>query len=333
MTRAALVFLVLLTAIQFRVSPARAEEFVVVGWNLENLFDTADDPKVVGDEEFTPQSNKRWTKERLNIKLENLAAILRKVNDGKGPDVLGVCEIENRKVLELLIEKLHPLGRKYEIIHQDSPSERGIDCAIIYDSAVFSLGESKFHSVDARDTRDIVEAKLRRNGRDLYVFMDHWPSRRHEESFRNSAADVVRKRVDAIQAAAPKADIILLGDFNDHNSDEALRDHLRAVSSQENLPANAMFDTTAYIAEAGKGTFVYDGKWDLLDHIIISPGLLDADGFQWKKGSSQRIDYPELFYQPPYPNAIARPSTSYSKNDFHKKGYSDHLPLSCVIVQ
>jgi endonuclease/exonuclease/phosphatase family metal-dependent hydrolase len=333
MIRTTLAISFLLVFLQVHAPAARAEEFVVASWNLENLFDTADDPKVSGDEEYTPESKKKWTKERLGIKLDNLASIISKMNDGKGPDVLGVCEIENRKVLELLVEKLHPLGRKYEIVHKDSPSERGIDCAILFDSAVFKLADSKFHHVDADNTRDIVEAKLQRKDSDLYVFMDHWPSRHHEESYRNKAGDVARKRIDEILATDPKADMIMLGDFNDEPSDESIRDHLRAVTTSENLPAGTMLDTTAHIKAEGKGTFVYDNKWDMLDHILVSPGLLDSAGFRWKEGSSQRLEYPELFYQPNYPGVIARPSTSYTKNDFHKKGYSDHLPLNCVIEQ
>jgi len=331
MIRTTLLATLLLAISQVHASTAQAEDFVIASWNLENLFDTADDPKVKGDEEYTPESKKKWTKERLNIKLDNLASIVSKMNDGKGPDVIGVCEIENRKVLELLVEKLHGLGRKYEIVHQDSPSERGIDTAILVDSAVFQLADSKFHHVDAENTRDIVEAKLQRKDHDLYVFMNHWPSRHHDESFRNKAGDVARKRIDEILAVDPKADIIMLGDFNDEPSDESIRDHLRAVTSAENLPAGTMLDTTAHIKEEGQGTFVYDNKWDMLDHIIVSPGLLDSAGFRWKEGSSQRVDFPELLYQPKYPGVIARPSTSYTKNDFHKNGYSDHLPLNCII--
>src|SRR5215475_15851249 len=226
---------------------ARAEEFFVGSWNLENLFDTKDDPSVKGDEEFTPESAKHWTKERLDIKLTNLAKVISKMNDGKGPDVLGVCEVENRDVVEMLVEKLKSLGRKYEIIHKDSPSERGIDCAIIYDSAVFTLDAPQFHHVDAGDTRDIVEAKLKRNGNDLYVFMDHWPSKFHDESFRDKAADVLRGRIDALIAADPKADIIAVGDFNDEPDDEAIKDHLRATKSDDDLSAGKLLDTTAPI--------------------------------------------------------------------------------------
>jgi len=311
----------------------RADEFVIASWNCENLFDTADDPKVELDEEYTPDSPKHWTKERLDIKLKNLGSIIRKMNNDHGPDVLGVCEVENRKVVEMLVEQLKSLGRKYEIVHQDSPSERGIDCAIIFDSGVFTLADSRFHHVDAGKTRDIVEARLRRNGADLYVFMDHWPSRHHEESFREEAADVARRRIDEILHADPKADIIMMGDFNDESTDQSIRDHLRAATSKDNLPPDTLYETTAPIRAAGKGTFVYDNKWDMLDHIFISPGMLNDSGYHWKNGSSKRLEYPELFYQPKYPDAIKRPSGTYTKNQFHKNGYSDHLPVVCTIVQ
>lgn len=333
MTRTVLVFLLLLTLVSGVTRDVRGDELAVAGWNLENLFDTEDDPQVDQDEDFTPQSPKHWTKERLEIKLNNLSGVICKMNGGKGPDVLGICEVENRKVVEMLVAKLQPLGRKYEIIHKDSPSERGIDCAIIFDSAAFQLVDSKFHHVDAENTRDIVEAKFHRKSSDLYVFMDHWPSRFHDESFRVKAGDVARKRIDEILTTDPKADIIMLGDFNDDITNESMRDHLRTAATAENLPAGTMFDTLDHLRAEGKGTLVYKNKWDLLDHIIISPGLLDPAGFEWKKDSSQAVEFPELFYQPKYEGIIKRPSTSYTKDDFHKNGYSDHLPVTCVLIQ
>jgi endonuclease/exonuclease/phosphatase family metal-dependent hydrolase len=325
--------LTLLVVIAGNVRFASADEFFVASWNVENLFDTSDDPSVRGDEEYTPNSRKHRTKERLDIKLKQLAKIISKMNEGKGPDVLGLCEIENRKVVEMLVEKLKPLGRKYEIVHKDSPSERGIDCAIIFDSAVFTLAESKFHHVDADNTRDIVEARLRRNNNDLYVFMDHWPARAHDDSYRNKAGDTLRKRADELLSVDPKTDMIMLGDFNDESDNESIRDHLRAAKTDVKLPAGSLFDTTAYIRENGKGTFVYKNKWELIDHIIISPGLLDPAGFRWKKGSSKRIDFPELIFTSRDEEQIPHPNESYTADKFHPSGYSDHLPLGCLIVQ
>jgi predicted extracellular nuclease len=310
-----------------------ADELCIASWNVENLFDLEDDPNVEYDEDFTPQSSKRWTKERLDIKLKNLAKIISKMNNGRGPDVLGLCEVENRKVVEMLVEKLAPLGRKYEIVHKDSPSDRGIDCALLYDVNVFGLSDSKFHFVDAEKTRDIVEARLKRNDAEIFVFVNHWPSRNNDEWQRLKAADVLRKRLDEILAANPKADIVMIGDFNDEPDNVCLKDRLRAAASPDALTSGAVYDTTAYISAEGKGTHVYDNEWNLLDHIIVSQGLLDKAGYRWKEKSSRRLEYPELFFYPRAPQQIARPNKSYSGNEFHKTGYADHLALVCIIEQ
>jgi predicted extracellular nuclease len=314
-------------------TPAFADELYVASWNVENLFDLKDDPNVKYDEDYSPQSPKRWTKERLDIKLNQLAKIISKMNIGRGPDVLGLCEVENRKVVEMLVAKLAPLGRKYEIIHKDSPSDRGIDCALIYDSSVFSLADSKFHYIEAERTRDIVEARLRRKNADLFVFVNHWPSRLNDEWQREAAATVLRKRLDEILAADPKADIVLVGDFNDEPDNTSIRDQLRAASSKENLPAGALFDSTAHLQAAGKGTHVYNNEWNLLDHIIISAGLLDDAAYRWKPDSSQRLEFDELFFHPRGRGEIPRPNRTYSGNDFHKSGFADHLAVVCVIEQ
>ena len=316
-----------------RSSSSFAAEFHVAFWNVENLFDLEDDPAVELDEEFTPNAPKRWTAERLETKLDNLAAIIRKMNDGRGPDVLGLSEVENRRVVEMLVKKLAPLGRKYEIVHRDSPSDRGIDCALVYDGNTFEAADAKYHFVDADKTRDIVEARLRRDGADLFVFVNHWPSRNNEEWQRIKAATVLRSRLDEIFAADPKADAVLLGDFNDEPRNTSIKDHLRAATSPDDLSAGSLYNTTAPIRAAEKGTFVWDNQWELLDQVIISPGLLDAAGYRWKPGSSQRVEYPELFFHPNFPDAIPRPSRSYSADRFHENGYSDHLPVACTIVQ
>jgi predicted extracellular nuclease len=333
MTRRAFLFFVLLaTSLSFS-SSLSGREFYIASWNVENLFDTVDDPGLEGDEEYTPEAPKKWTPERLDIKLNNQAKIISKMNGGRGPDVLGVCEVENRTVVEMLVAKLAPLGRKYEIVHQDSPSDRGIDCALIYDANIFQLVDHQFHFVDAAKTRDIVEARLRHDGADLYVFMDHWPSRGNDEWQRCLAAAVLRKRLDAILAADPKADFLLLGDFNDESENVSLTKFLLVAPTPENLPAGSLVDTAAHIQVEGTGTFVYENKWDLLDHIIISPGLLDNAGYHWKPNSTERIDFPELIFKPNFPGAIERPNASFNRDRFFEKGYSDHLPVGCVIVQ
>jgi endonuclease/exonuclease/phosphatase family metal-dependent hydrolase len=310
-----------------------ADEFHVAFWNVENLFDVEDDPTVELDEEFTPRAPKRWTAERLAIKLDNLSGIIRKMNGGRGPDVLGLCEVENRKVVEMLLEKLSPLGRNFEIIHQDSPSDRGIDCALVYDANLFQLADTRFHFIDAERTRDIIEARLHHDGADLYVFVNHWPSRGNDEWQRCLAAAVLRKRLDAIFAHQAQADAVMLGDFNDEPANVSLARFLLVAAAPEDLPPGGLYDTTAAIKADGRGTYVWDNQWQLIDHVIVSSGLLDQSGFRWKQGSSQRIDFPEQFFHPRFPGAIPRPSRSYSDDSFHKNGYSDHLPVACVLVK
>jgi endonuclease/exonuclease/phosphatase family metal-dependent hydrolase len=323
-------FVAMLTIFDFS---SFAEEFYVASWNVENLFDLEDDPDVEYDEDFTPGAPKQWTAERLETKLKNLSSAISKMNGGRGPDVLGLCEVENRKVVEMLKEKLAPLGRKYEIIHKDSPSDRGIDCAMLVDTIVFGVSDSQFHFVDAEKTRDIIEVKLRRDNADLFIFMNHWPSRHNDEWQRIKAADVLRKRIDEILAADPKADIVMIGDFNDEPDNISVKDHLRAADSKENLLAGALYDTTAPMSADNKGTFVWDNTWQLIDHVIISQGLLDEAGYRWKADSSERIEHPELIFHPSFSDAIPRPSKSYSDDNFHESGYSDHLAVGCVIVQ
>ncbi len=327
---------VLTLFLSFQSLATYADDFCVASWNVENLFDLEDDPHVVLDEDFTPESPKKWTQERLDIKLNNLASVIHKLNGGRGPDVLGLCEIENRKVIEMLVAKLASLGRKYEIVHQDSPSDRGIDTALIYDAKVFDLTDSKFHFVDAEKTRDIVEVQLKRVGsgddtKPLYVFVNHWPSRGNEEWQRIMAATVLRKRLDAILADDPQADIVMVGDFNDEPDNVSIAKFLGAAEVTDNLPVNGVYNTTAYIAAEGKGTFVYQDQWELIDHIIVSSGLLDQEGYSWKPGSTQRVEFKEVFFHPRWSGAIPRPSKSYSDTKFHKDGYSDHLAVFCII--
>jgi predicted extracellular nuclease len=324
-------------AVLFFSTIVHADELFIAHWNVENLFDTEDDPAVKGDEEFTPDGPYHWTKARYNIKLKNLAKIIERMHHDQGPDVLGLCEIENRKVVEDLIAAINLPKREYKIIHQDSPSSRGIDCAIIYDAKVFELVDSKFHFVAAEHTRDIVEGHFRRNGAELYVFENHWPSRSHDGSFRMTAATTLRKRIDEISAAQNAPDIVVIGDLNDTPDDPSIKEGLRAVGNKDDVKPGMLLDTTFPIHAKHEGTHVFENKWFLLDHVIVSPGLLDKRGFRWQADSTVAITSTEQMFSPKGSDMIARPSRTYSGmgdiHNFHDTGYSDHLPVGCVIEQ
>ena len=211
-----------------------ASDLYIAFWNVENLFDTVDDPAVVKDEEFTPTARKKWTAERLAKKLKDLSHVIADMNAGRGPDVLGLCEVENRFVIEELIKALARPDRDYAIVHKDSPSGRGIDCALIYDRKVLELASADFLLVHDH-TREIVEAELKVGGDSLFVFVNHWPARGGDPAGKGrvQAAKVLRKRIDAIQKHNAGADILVLGDLNDHPDDPSVREHLRARSAPE----------------------------------------------------------------------------------------------------
>jgi endonuclease/exonuclease/phosphatase family metal-dependent hydrolase len=248
-----LAILTLLAVFCIPGNSSRGEQLHVAWWNVENLFDTVDDPAVQGDEEFTPAGPKEWDEARLKRKLGNLAGVIKKMNGGKGPDVFAVCEVENKAVVERLAGELAALGRTYRVAHKDSPSERGIDVAIVYDAAKVTLKEARFHAVPGINTRDVAEAELEvAGGRRMWVFANHWPSQAHPEEERNRAADVLRKRVDEILAWDAKADVVILGDLNDHPGDPAVKDHLKTTDDPAKAIGGMLYDTTWAVQKAGR---------------------------------------------------------------------------------
>jgi predicted extracellular nuclease len=302
-------------------------------WNVENLFDTLDDPSVDGDEEFTPTSAKAWTEQRLAIKTGNLARVITDMNDGAGPDILGLCEIENRAVVELLVASLASLQREYEIIQQDSPSRRGIDCAIIYDRQRVTLRSHDFILVAAGNTRDIVEAEFAISSYQFHVFVNHWPSRGNPESHRIVAATTLRDRIDQLLAADSAADIVVLGDLNDEPTNVSVRQYLRTTGDLASLDPGTFYNSMWPIhVDSDAGTYVFENRWEVIDHVILSPGLLQQDGLRWLSGTTEVIRHDYQMYVPSDVNSIPRPSRSYTGDNFHADGYSDHLPVACAFV-
>lgn len=316
-------------------APSPAGEIFVASYNVENLFHPTLNP-IVGDDdpEFTPTGNKHWDDARLARKIQNLAAVIKSMNNGAGPDILGLSEFENRDVVKMLAQAITQTGRDYQIVHQDSPSERGIDCAIVYDRAKLKLDFAGFHAMPPLKTRDIVEARFLAGDKPLTVFMNHWPSQRHPPADRERAAKVLRKRINQLLADDPQADFLAIGDFNDRESADSLLTHLGAVNTASALAPGKLFNTMAPIAQtANRGTYVYQNQWQTIDHVLISPGLLDPAGFKWKDGSTKDYrDGPNQIYVPTTAGQIPRPNRSYTGSNFHEKGISDHLPVTCVLV-
>lgn len=323
-------FLITLVSLVLKPGYVVAGELGLGFWNVENLFDTVDDPKTEGDEEFTPGEPKAWTETRLELKLTNLARVIGDMNSGHGPDVLGLCEIENRAVLELLVKTLSKTGRQYEIVHQDSPSYRGIDCALLYDAKTVKLDRSRIHAVKKFATRDILEARFTSGGKPFFVFVNHWPSRYNDDTHRIEVASVLRERVDQLLKSNAAVDLAILGDLNDTPANVSVSKTLRTWGNPDELRPGVLFNSMWKFHEKGdEGTYVYKNKWDVLDHIILSPGMLDGQSVDWVRDSTRRVKADYQMYVSKNPGTIPKPSRSYLGPRFFGNGYSDHLPVEC----
>lgn len=308
----------------------------VVFYNVENLFDTKNDP-LSDDDDFTPSGDNKWDEERYETKLERIADALTEFE--RPPLLIGLAEIENRAVLEDLIKVDDFNDVNYGIAHFDSPDRRGIDVALIYDQSAFKLLNSSKIAVKMDDnpnfvTRDIlyVEGELT-GGIKTHVFVNHWSSRREgqreTEPRRVEAAKTLRDKVDAILAVDENANIIILGDFNDHPNDKSLKDVLRAKNSGYEGKGdliNLLFDEH----ENGEGTSVHQDDWAVLDQIIISQAIYDGKSGLSVKGKDAQIIRTDKLIFKNRSTGFEKPNATYGGRKYYG-GYSDHLPVYIIL--
>lgn len=301
-------------------------DIYVASWNVENLFDTIDNEEK-NDEDFLPDGRKKWTDAKLDLKCKNLSRVIRYMNEGKGPDILAVQEVEHKSLLEILTKK-HLSEFNYKIAYAESPDKRGIDNALIYDADLFSFIEQKELEVILADnypTRLILWVKLKYKDEFLNIFVNHWPSRRggqeKSEPNRIAAAKVLKKAVEEIKNSVPEENIIILGDFNDEPENESIYKVLEANNSDYliNLSFSAYKD--------GLGTYKYRDDWNMLDQIIVNKLLMDGN-FSTTEASFKVLK-PEFAVQKEgkYKGTIL-PTYGGRK---YLAGFSDHYPVSIVI--
>ncbi|KAA9345784.1 endonuclease/exonuclease/phosphatase family protein [Adhaeribacter soli] len=307
------------------------KEVSVAFYNLENLFDTEDDPNK-DDQEFLPTSDLQWTPERYKKKLANMASVIQNLGDADGPELLGVCEIENRKVLVDLAAQPVLSDRNYEVIHFEGPDERSIDVALLYKADVFKVLEQKAIPVtlpNSKDkTRDILQVKGILAGDTVTVLVNHWPSKRGgaEESDpkRQAVADLVRRTVDAEMIRNPKAKVLLMGDFNDTPDSKAIAETLNAVNNTQPEPARQLYNAFAPFAEQKKGSYNYKGNWDMIDQMMLSKSLLTKKGLHYVPNSATIYQEDRILEQEG--KFKGTPFRTYAGKKY-LGGYSDHLPI------
>lgn len=309
------------------VNDGDENELTVMFYNVENLFDTFDDP-LTADEEFTPGGKNAWTPERYSKKINDLARVISSV-DAELPEIVGLCEVENRKVVEDLFASSALQSGKYEIIHRESPDGRGIDCALAYRPDAIRFDKQHFYrstlpAGDRPDTRLLVYARGIKGRDTLHVFVNHWPSRsggqEATEPNRLTLALLVREKVDSINRTSPDARILLMGDFNDYPDNKSIRDVLQASGRGDAYMYNFMDE----FQKKGEGTYNYKGEWGCLDQFISSNALITSQsGIVAAPGSARIFREEWLLYVAP--DGSVAPNRTLGKEYYG--GFSDHLPI------
>ncbi len=318
-------------------------------YNCENLFDTIRDPKIY-DEEWTPKGDQAWTSDKYNKKINNLAHVISQIgNDenSKKPVVIGVAEIENRGVLEDLIETEYLINEDYGIVHYDSPDRRGIDVGLLYQKKYFvptHTSSLPLYIYDMKKknkstgeygtrvyTRDQLLVTGLLEGEEVHFIVNHWPSRSGGEKksspFREAAAALNKKIIDSLQMINPDAKVITMGDMNDGPYNKSIKKVLQAAGTKQELKKGGLFNPMEKMSKEGMGSLAYRDAWDLFDQIILTEPYLRTDYDSWRywKGSVYKKSF------------MIQPTGQYKgyplRNSNNEPGYSDHFPVYIYLIK
>jgi len=321
-------FLTFLLVSASMAKQAKAEQGVLVlWWNVENLFDTQDDP-LHKDEEFTPTGKLQWTDKRLQLKQMRIRHIISAVKEhpdyGKYPDVVAFAEVENERVFAATLSGLK--GINYKPIYYESLDPRGIDVALAYNPQTLRPGASKAYTVNNKRTRKIIVAQFSASGKPFYVILNHWTSRAFDQHLsevkRIAAAKVVRHIVDSLLVSNNKADVVVMGDFNDEAHNASLKETLgSSFDAAKVKSAKGRLLYNCWSGYEGIGSYFHNKKWQQIDHILLTPGVLDKSGLYAPKNAFRCFAFSKLLKE----NGKGTYAT-YEKRKY-KGGYADHLPL------
>lgn len=312
-------------------------------YNLENLFDTLDTPNV-RDTEFTPDGPRLWNTTLYQEKLGNLARVINDMGTEMTPDgvaLLGVAEVENRKVLEDLVRHPTIISRNYKVVHFDSPDKRGIDVGLLYQPKYFKVEKATQiptklmeSNGDTVFTRDILLVSGQFDGEPLHVLVNHWSSRSGGEavsSWRREGSAKLNKHVmDSLQTANPNAKIILMGDLNDDPTSPSVKKILAPKSKPNKVEDGDLFNPMYAYFKKGIGTLAWRDSWNLFDQIIITSGLVkrNDEGYHFYKA---RV-FNEKYLQTKTGQYKGYPWRTFS-GDSYIGGFSDHFPVYVFLVK
>jgi len=312
---------------------SHADTLRLMFYNVENLFDPFDD-SLTRDEEFTSNGARHWTWNKYLDKVNHIYKVIMAAGNPFPPAIIGLCEIENRFVLNQIVYKSPFSKFDYRIVHEESPDRRGIDVALLFDPTRFKLISHeaipiRFPSHPNSRTRDILYVKgVFYQSDTVHIFINHWPSRwggqMATDPKRKHVADILKSKTDSIFLAEKKPAIIIMGDFNDYPTDESLRIHLKAGNADEDTQlVNLMLP---YAKKFGFGSHKYQQEWGTLDQIIVSKYLLLPNfHLQLAHKKANIFDAPFLLVPDEKFSGI-KPYRTFVGFKY-VGGYSDHLPV------
>ena len=328
-----------ITANGFSQENKHENSYKIMFYNVENLFDTHNDT-LTNDEEFLPEGDRFWNNTKYYNKLRNIYKLIIAVGGWNPPAIIGLCEIENRKVLHDLVNNTPLVKFEYQIIHKDSPDRRGIDVGLVYRAELFEPINYMFIPINYPDqpdnkTRDILYVKGTVNSIDtLHIFVNHWPSRwggqLESEDKRIFVASVLKAKTDSILNSDISSKILIMGDFNDSPINTSISKTLNAKTDYSNVTNSELYNLSANLQKQNIGSHKYQGEWVILDQIIVSGNLLNADEKVYTTLNDIFIFTSDFLLEPDEGYFGFRPKRTFSGYTYIG-GFSDHLPTYLIL--
>lgn len=339
-----LIFLMICFVFKLSAQEKKYKIHTIAFYNLENLFDTINDPKKY--DEVSPIMELKVNKSEIfKKKISNIAKVIADIGAdtaNNSPAILGVSEVENRAVLEALVNHPLLLKKDYGIVHFDSPDIRGIDVALLYQKQIFTPNSTSNHELKIFDdntkkrdyTRDQLLVSGMLDGELVHVIVNHWPSRRGGEAKsrpkRLAAAKLNKHIIDSLQSINPYAKIFTMGDLNDNPTNASVKDILKAEKNRNRVGLKGIYNPFENYFKNGLGTTAYRDAWSLFDQILITKPLLEKDY------SSFRFYKAGIFNKNYLINSKGRykgyPFRSFADGGF-TDGYSDHFPVYIYVIK
>ncbi len=312
----------------------------VAFYNLENIFDTIDNPDV-NDFEFTPEGPNKWGTMKYNAKLQRMSYAISQIGldySPVGAAVLGVCEVENIGVLEELVKQPDIKKRQYVAVLHEGPDRRGVDVGLLYNPALFVMTNSKSYRLVTADTTFRTRDQLMVSGylldEKVHFIVTHWPSRLGGEERsrprRNAAARLTKSIVDSLYRIEPQSKIIVMGDKNDDPKNESVAEILGAKKNKEDVKPGGLYNVFWKTHDRGIGTLAYQDQWNLFDQIIISHELINKGKNKLYLWRSEVFNRPFLTHQEG--QFKGTPIRTHASGIW-LNGYSDHYPSLIYLVK